>query len=222
MFLSQSPHYITPAPSLWKRYVDNTFLIIKTVHWNGFLKHINSRDQCIQFTEETPRADSSMSFLDTLVIPQPIDSLEPTVYRRPSHTDQYLHWESHHTITAKYSVVSTWHHRTRAVCSNPKLLQREQEHLQEAISKWNCPIWALNRMKIKIQNPNHSHQQHHIVIPYTKGLSKSLKNVCNKHRTQVYFRGGIPSKASWLFPEAKTLSPKKKSGVVYRFKFKRV
>ena len=58
-------------------------------------------------------------FWDTLVIPQPDGGLTTTAYRKPTHTDLYLQWESHHTTAAKYSVVNTFYHRARSVCSKP-------------------------------------------------------------------------------------------------------
>ena len=54
-------------------------------------------------------------FLDTLVIPQLDGSLNTTVYRKPTNTDLYLQWDSHHTIATKYSVVNTLQHRVRVV-----------------------------------------------------------------------------------------------------------
>ena len=33
------------------------------------------------------------------------------VYRKPTHTDLYLQWHSHHTISSKYSVLGTLYHR---------------------------------------------------------------------------------------------------------------
>ena len=161
-----------------------------------FLEHMNCIDQCIQFTEEATRADGSMPFLDTLVIPQPDGSLETTVYRKPTNTDQYLHWDSHYTMIAKYSVVSSLHHRATAVCSNPQLLQRAKEHLQEVLSKYSYPMLAWGKMKMKCRaqaipvnnitgtntstSTTSNNQSPHMVVPYTKGLSWSLKNVCNK------------------------------------------
>ena len=109
--------------------MDDTFVVIKIVQKSGFLEHINSIDQCIQLTKVATMADGSMHFPDTLVIPQPNGSLETTVCRKPTYTDQYLNWDGHHTISAKYSVVSTLHVRARAVYPNPQLLQREEEHL---------------------------------------------------------------------------------------------
>ena len=86
--------------------MDDTFVVIKSAHKNEFLDHINSIDGGIQFTAENTREDGSMSFLDTLVIPQPDGNLTTTSFRKPTHTDQYLQWDSPHVISAKYSVIS--------------------------------------------------------------------------------------------------------------------
>ena len=84
---------------------------------------------------------------------QPDGSLKTTVYRKPTHTDLDLQWDSHHTIATKYSVVSKLHHRARAVCSNPQLLQNEKEHLQKVLTENKYPAWTLNRVKLKITVP---------------------------------------------------------------------
>ena len=109
-------------PSLWRRYVHD-----KSTYKSEFLEHINSIDHCTQFTVENTRTDGSTPFLDTLVMAQSDGSLAIAVYRKPTHTDLYLQWDSHHTISAEYSGVSTLNHMARAVCSNPKHLQ--QDHL---------------------------------------------------------------------------------------------
>ena len=41
-------------PLLWKRFVDDTFVILKKIHKDEFLTHINSVDHNIQFTTEEP------------------------------------------------------------------------------------------------------------------------------------------------------------------------
>ena len=193
----------SPTPRVWKRYVDDTFKVIKTIHKSEFLEHNNFIDQCIQFTQVTrvTRVNGSMSFLDTVVIPQPDGRLETTVYRKSTHTDQYLPWDSHHTTSAKHSAVSTQLHRARAVCSNPQ--QIREEHIQEAISNCKYPMWALNRMKMKSRaqatpvnitctnksSSNTSYNQRlHMAVLFIKGLDDSFRNVCNKHRI-LYFRG---------------------------------
>ena len=89
---------------------------------------------------------------------QPDGGLSTSVYRKPPHTDLYLQWDSHHATAAKYSVVSTLHHRTRTVCSNPQLLQKEEDYLQRILQENKYPIWALNMVKIEINIP--SNQDH--------------------------------------------------------------
>ena len=54
-----------PCPlSLWKRFVNDTFVVIKSAHKEEFFTHINSIDEGIQFTAENTRADGSMPFLE--------------------------------------------------------------------------------------------------------------------------------------------------------------
>ena len=60
----------------------------------------------MQFTTEEIKLDGFMPFLDTLVTPEPDKALFTTVYRKPTHTDEYLHWESHWKLSDKYSVFS--------------------------------------------------------------------------------------------------------------------
>ena len=100
-------------PSFWRRFVDDTLTIMKSSQIDNFLQHLNSLDQNIQFTKEEARADGSMPFLDVLIIPREDGSLETTVYRKPTHTDLYLQWDSNHTLTSKYGVVGTLHHRAQ-------------------------------------------------------------------------------------------------------------
>ena len=104
------------APLLWKRFVDDTFVILKKAHKEEFLTHINSVDSNIQFTSEDQKNQDlrgSLPFLDILVTPDEEDRLETSVYRKPTHMDQYLQWDSHHPISSKYSVVGTLYHRAK-------------------------------------------------------------------------------------------------------------
>ena len=144
-------------PRIWKRYVDDTCVIIEATKKEGFLEHINSIDPNIQFTTEDAKADGSIPFLDTIVMPQPDNSLLTSVYRKPTHTDLYLHWNSHHHLSAKVSVIYTLKHSTRTVCSNQQLLKKE-EHLNRALRRCNYPEWDLTRASIK-QNKKTSTNQ---------------------------------------------------------------
>ena len=97
-------------PKMWKMYVDDTCVILDSTRKEEFFQHINSIDPNIQFTAEDPKPDGSIPFLDTLVMPQPDGSINTIVFRKPTHTDKYLHWDSYHHISAKCSVTNTLRH----------------------------------------------------------------------------------------------------------------
>ena len=190
-------------PSFWRRFVDDTLTIMQSSQIDNFLQHLNSLDQHIQFTKEEARPDGSMPFLDVLITPREDGSLETTVYRKPTHTDLYLQWESKHTLTSKYGVVGTLHHRAQQICSSPELLQQEEKHLHQALTNCKYPEWALNKANLRskarktrtirkntVNNNNSSSLKPYMVVPYHKGVSESLKNTCSKHGIQVYFKGG--------------------------------
>ena len=130
---------VTPPPRFWHRFVDDTFVIQKEVNKQGFLQHINSVDPTITFTVEDNKEDGSIPFLDTIVKPEENGGLSITVYRKPMHTDQYLQWDGHHNLSAKFSVVNILSHRAQTVCSNPELLKHEKKHIRKALTKCKYP-----------------------------------------------------------------------------------
>ena len=143
--ISTAPH----PPTFWRRFVDVTFVIIQKTQEDSFFEHINAIDDKIQFTKEASRSDGSMPFLDTVVTINDDGSLNTKVYRKPTHTDFYMQWDSQHAIAANYSVINTLHHRAKAVCSNKQLLKEEEDHLQKVLTENKYPMWALNRVKLK-------------------------------------------------------------------------
>ena len=61
--LTSCPH----PPSLWLRFVDDTFVITKAEHRQSLLQYINNQDLHIQFTIKEPTQQGTLLFLDTLV-----------------------------------------------------------------------------------------------------------------------------------------------------------
>ena len=221
-------------PLLWKRFVDDTFVIINKAHKEEFLIHINSVDNNIQFTAEEQGPDGSLPFLDILISPDEEGRLVTSVYRKPTHMDQYLQWDSHHPISAKYSVVGTLYHRAKTINSNNDKLHQEDDHLTRALGDCKYPRWAINRVKMRMNNPtqtqkkkkkNEQHQPNtprpHITVPYYRGLSESVKKKCSNYGVQVYFRGGTTIKNLLMAPKDKD-PMMKKSGVIYSYKCGRV
>ena len=59
-------------------------------------------------------------------MPEEDGSLKTTVFRKPTHTDLYLQWDSHHTLPSKYSVIGTLLHRAKTIWSDPHLLKQDR------------------------------------------------------------------------------------------------
>ena len=123
----------TVPPRVWKRYVDDTLVVQQQKHQQQFLQHINTVDPSIQFTVEEAKEDGSIPFLDTIIRPEEDGSFTIGVYRKPTHTDLYLPWDSNHNIAAKYSVINTLIHRAHTICSTPELAEQELQHLEEVL-----------------------------------------------------------------------------------------
>ena len=99
--------------------------------------------------ERKPLSTWAIPFLDTLVKPEADNTLILTVYRKPSLTDQYLQWDSHHNLAAKYSVINTIAHRAWMVCIKPEILSIELKQVGKALTKCKYPTWALDKAKRK-------------------------------------------------------------------------
>ena len=91
------------------------YVIIKAEHSQQLLQHINIQDPYIQFTVEEPSQPGTLPFLDTLDTIDFNHNFHTTVYRKTTHTDLYLHWDSNHFITAKQSVYNTLAHRAKII-----------------------------------------------------------------------------------------------------------
>ncbi|KFD50739.1 hypothetical protein M514_08395 [Trichuris suis] len=78
------------AARLFKRYVDDIFAIIKKGKEEEFLNFLNSIfPEQVVFTMEKEE-NEALPFLDVLII-RTNEMLKTKVYRKSTHTDQYLH-----------------------------------------------------------------------------------------------------------------------------------
>ena len=48
-----------------------------------------------------------MPFMGTLITPENTGTLATRLYRKPMHTNQYLHWDSHYHTQGKYNIINT-------------------------------------------------------------------------------------------------------------------
>ena len=89
-------------------YVDDSFVIINKYYLDQFLAHINSIAKStgnIVFTVEKEQ-DASIPFLD-VKLSRINNRIITSVYRKPTHSNRYLDFYSHHCIHNKISVIKT-------------------------------------------------------------------------------------------------------------------
>ena len=126
---------IEPAPSkpkIWKRYVDDIFTILDRDRVDSFLQHLNSQQPTIRFTMETEN-DNKIAFLDASVSREPDGSLTTSVYRKPTHTDQYLEYDSHHPQSVKRGIVKCPYDRAKRLVTKPSVISAEKKHLSSVL-----------------------------------------------------------------------------------------
>ena len=223
--------------------MDDTRVIQQQAH-KLFLDHINSIDPNIKFTVKGNQDNEAIPFLHTLVKPEADNSLSIRVYCKPTHTEQYLKWDSHHSLYAKYHVIGTLTHRAKPVCTTTGLLGEELQHLKEALVRCKYPRWAINKVQNKVKNgkweeigndhvsntmqdsnglsnnsqttatPGGRPSMGHIVLSYVQGLGESIKCTYFKYGIRTHFKGNRTLKQILVKPKDKDPEDKR-SGVIY-------
>ena len=113
---------------IWKRYVDDTFTVLDRENVDDFLQHLNNQQPSIRFTMETEK-DNKLAFLDSADLREPDGRLAISVYRKPTHTDQYLAFDSHHPHSVKRGIVKCLYERAKRLVPKPSVISEEKKHV---------------------------------------------------------------------------------------------
>ena len=120
--------------SLWKRYVDDTIVAICDELIEDFTTHLNAQHPAIKFTREEESEDGTLPMLDAITKREPSGRMSFTVYRKATHTDQYLQFDSNQPRQHKLGVIRTLYHRAQCLISNPEDKAKELEHIKKVLS----------------------------------------------------------------------------------------
>ena len=184
-------------PQLRKRYIDDTCCIAKKNMTEGLLDHLNSVRPSIQLTVELEK-DGTLPFLCTLLQRREDGSLDVTVYRKPTHIDCYLDFQSHHPLHVKRGLVRCLYDRARAIASTQNNLQNDEHHHSKVL-RLNCYPGAFIHSAARPPQREEGHQDLPpeeksspplVVLPYTTGVSEDIRQVCRKYGMKVILKAG--------------------------------
>ena len=205
-------------PYLWMRYVDDTFVVIHEYDIEDFTKHINSIDPYIKFTIE-PEKEGHIPFLDTEIILNDDASIDTRVYRKRTHTDQYLSWQSNHHLNHKRSVVRTLVQRAETIPSTEQYKKEEQAHIKHALAANGYKPWIFKIPKKK-ERPRNTPDKTTasrvplIALPYIKGLSENLQRLFKNHNISTYHKPFNSIRNNLVKPKDK-IQKEQQCGLIY-------
>ncbi|XP_072046904.1 uncharacterized protein [Amphiura filiformis] len=187
-------------PKIWRRYVDDVLEIIQKDSTQKLTDHLNSVDPTgnIKFTFEE-EDQGKIPFLDTLIVRKEDGSLKLLVYRKKTHTDQYLNFQSQHPLHQKLGVIRT-------------LMDRMDNIVTEEEDKKEDPKWSLDRVKqqMKDKQPKAREKKKDdipskgmVVIPYVEGVAERLQRIFKKHNISTAMRPTNTLKSLLVHPKDK-------------------
>lgn len=204
-------------PRVFKRYIDDTVCILKRSHIQPFHQHLNDQDPNIKFTIEryTP---AGLPFLDTLNTVLEDGSIDISIYRKKTHTDHYLSFDSHHPPQHKASVVRTLNHRANTLLTNEEHQCVERRHIHKALSDNGYPKSFLKKHDRKIKSRNKDDKDDEwkgfVTLPYVGGTTEKIQRILTSHKIKTAIKPS--STLRQVLSKPKDAVPnEKKTGVVY-------
>ena len=199
----------------WKRYVDDTCTAVPIQRKDDLLRHLNQVEDSIKFTVEE-EVDGCLPFLDISIKHHTDGSLSTSVFRKKTHTDKYLDFESHHPLTHKKAVVSTLLCRAFTHTSDRVSETKEIRHVTNALRRNGYPQWLIDK---QVSTPHTISTTDHqwkgtAVLPYIRGLSESIRRVLSSLDVRVCFKPHTTLRCFFPSPKDRPddLEP---AGVVY-------
>ena len=193
--------------------MDDTYTVLRKDQALTFTQYLNTVDEDIKWTTEgevlrevegvgsDKKMERELAFLDTLSVLNEDGTIRTKVFRKDTHTDQYLNFLSNHPLEHKRGVVRTLAYRARAVVSDSDERKKELEHLKGALRCNGYPDWILRELDRQEEKNNGQQtsggsktkdrektKQFPVVIPYIKGFSEEVRRVFGNYNIPTYFK----------------------------------
>ena len=108
------------------------------------------------------------------------------MYRKPTHTDRYLHYNSFHHPSIKNSVCKTLINRAKTICEVDNI-EGELEHLRNFLKVNGYPKKFIdNAMKTRQQVREKTEYQSSVSLPYIGSASHKIERILKEAGIQLY------------------------------------
>ena len=146
-------------------------------------------------------SNGELAFLDTLLKRNNAE-ISVLAYRKPTHTDQYLHNSSHHRTSWKESVVSSLFNRAYSIITNKDDLYKENARTKQVLYENGYREYIIDKIFRRItNNPSLPQSQQlmqatdvqkeeiriNINLPYVDGTSEKLRRILRSHKIRSIF-----------------------------------
>ena len=182
------------------------------------LDELNKFNCKVQFTYEST-TNNTLPFLDCLIKRDNEGRLQTKVYRKKTHTGQYMHYTSNQPEHVKIGTIKTLVRRAKIVCSTEESLTDELDYIKKTMRLNGYPEKLITKtIKQTLSYNSKSKNSQNLeapklFIPYEKGISEQLKRVANKYGLEVIFRRSLSLKSKLQTNPFKSDST---CGVVYK------
>ena len=204
-------------PKWWFRYVDDSHACLKKDQVDAFHQHLNSVNANIQFTLELENTNGyGLPFLDTITSRRGT-AVQVEVYRKPTHTDRYLDFHSHHPLRHKRSVVNTLLLRARKIPSTGEGKLEETRRVKAVLRENNYPSGFIKECEraLATKSPKPT-TNGFVALPYVKGVSERIGRVLKQQSLQVSYKPQRTINSLFPRPKQQEETDRPSSGVVYR------
>ena len=135
----------------WNRYVDDVLATVKKDKTDDILHTINNTTENIKFTKEE-EDNNQLAFLYILLTRTDDGTINTQVYRKKTHTDQILNFNSNHPTQHKIGCIRSLFNRIDMHCNIEQAKQTERKCLYSTFMKNNYPRNFVNKILTKIRN----------------------------------------------------------------------
>ena len=157
---------------------------ITSAYARQFLHHLNDINPHIQFTSEEESVEGTLPFLDVCVHRESDGSISTSIFRKATHTDQHLAFNSHHPVAHKAAVVRTLVDRAHKLSSTCCGRTAEERRVVEALQKNGYPTGFIHRysnVEPRRESASRSRPKTSLTVPYISELSETLRRILLYH-----------------------------------------